>query len=206
MTETTSDRASTALVPPRPPNAPFVRTGLSRVLGAAWLRASGWRLTGTFPDVPKAVIIVAPHSSNWDGLHGLAMKQVLGLDVRFVAKRQLFWWPLGPILRSLGAVAVDRSAATDLVTEAVAQFDSRERFWLCLTPEGTRKPVARWKTGFWRIARAANVPIVPAYFHYPEKRIGIGPALMPGDDMQADVERLRTFYAPWQGANGKRAV
>lgn len=198
--------APAALVPDLPPNAPRIQTGLSRRLGAFWLRLTGWRLTGAFPDLAKAVVIVAPHSSNWDAMHGLAMKQVLGLDIAFLAKKQLFWWPLGPILRRLGAVAIDRGAAADLVDQAASAFARRERFWLAVAPEGTRKHVARWKTGFWRIAKAAHVPIIPAYFHYPEKRIGIGEPLWPGDDMDADIARLRAFYAPWQGANGKRAV
>lgn len=195
-----------ALVPFLPPNVPRVKTGFSRRLGALWLRLTGWRLTGEFPDIPKAVVIVAPHSSNKDGFHGLAMKQVLGLDIAFLAKRQLFWWPLGPILRGLGAIPIDRGAAADLVEQAASEFARRERFWLGLAPEGTRKSVSRWKTGFWRIAKAAGVPIIPAYFHYPEKRIGIGPPLWPSDDMEADIARLRAFYEPWRGANGKRAV
>lgn len=160
-----------------------------------------------FPDVPKAVVIAAPHSSNMDGLHGLAMKQVLGLDVHFLAKRQLFWWPLGPILRHVGIIPIDRgSGGTALVDSAVARFANNEKFWLGVAPEGTRKSVPRWKTGFWRIAKAAGVPIIPAYFHYPEKRIGLGPMLWPGDDMEADIASLRAFYKPWRGAGGKSAV
>lgn len=192
---------------PLPPQAPRIHAPISGRLGALWLRLSGWRMDGEFPDVPKAVVIAAPHSSNMDGLHGLAMKQVLGLDVRFLAKRQLFWWPLGPVLRHFGIIPIDRgSGGTALIDSAVAQFAEHERFWLGVAPEGTRKIVPRWKTGFWRIARAANVPIVPTYFHYPEKRMGIGPALWPGDDMDADIASLRAFYEPWLGAGGKSAV
>lgn len=195
-----------AIAEPLPPNAPRQRTGLSRHLGAAWLRATGWRLVGRFPDVAKAVVIVAPHSSNLDGFHGLAMKQYIGLDVHFLAKRQLFWWPLGALLRSFGAIPIDRGAAGDMVHQAVAQFRSHDRFWLGIAPEGTRKPVARWKNGFWRIARAADVPIIPAWFHYPERSIGLGPPLQPGPDMDADIATLRALYRPWRGAGGKSAV
>lgn len=204
--ETRRTRAQDELVVPLPPNAPKVSPDLTARIGAAWLRMSGWRLTDEFPDVKKAVVIVAPHSSNWDGLHGLAMKQVLGLDVHIFAKRQLFWWPLGVLLRRLGAIPIDRVAATDLVEYAAGEFARHERFWLGIAPEGTRQSVDRWKTGFWRIARAANVPIITAYFHYPDKRVGVGPLFWPTDDMAADMERLRAFYAPWQGAKGKRAV
>jgi 1-acyl-sn-glycerol-3-phosphate acyltransferase len=194
------------LAQPLPPKAPRARPRLSRWLGIAWLRIGGWRMVGTFPDVAKAVVIVAPHSSNMDGFHGLAMRQAIGLDVHFLAKRQLFWWPLGAMLRSFGAIPIERGAATDMVEQAAAQFAGKPTFWLGLAPEGTRKPVARWKSGFWRIAKAANVPIIPAYFHYPDKVIGIGPPLWLSEDMNADLARLRAFYAPWRGARGKRAV
>lgn len=198
--------AADPLVPTLPPNVPQSRKGFSRRLGTAWLRMTGWRLTGEFPDVPKAVIVVAPHSSNWDGFHGLAMKQVVGIDIAFLAKKQLFWWPLGPILRAAGAVPIDRGASGDLVDQAVQQFAQHERFWLGVAPEGTRKTVDRWKSGFWRIARAARVPIVTAYFHYPEKRAGIGPMFHTTDDMAADMNRIRAAYTPWRGSRGKSAV
>lgn len=198
--------ARRALAEPVPPGVPRARPRLSRWLGIAWLRLTGWRLVGSFPDLAKAVVIVAPHSSNLDGFHGLAMRQAIGLDIHFLAKRQLFWWPLGAVLRGFGAIPIERAAAADLVEQAAGQFAGRPAFWLGLAPEGTRKPVARWKSGFWRIAKAANVAIVPAYFHYPDKVIGIGPPLWPGDDMDADLARLRAFYAPWRGAHGKRAV
>ncbi len=198
--------AADPLVPTLPPNVPQSRKGFSRRLGTVWLRMTGWRLTGEFPDVPKAVIVVAPHSSNWDGFHGLAMKQVVGIDISFLAKKQLFWWPLGPILRAAGAVPIDRGASGDLVGQAVQQFAQHERFWLGVAPEGTRKTVDRWKSGFWRIARAAQVPIVTAYFHYPEKRAGIGPLFHTTDDMAADMNRIRAAYTQWRGSRGKSAV
>lgn len=193
--------------PPLPPQAPRVRAPISGRLGAWWLRLSGWRMVDAFPDVPKAVLIAAPHSSNMDALHGLAVKQVLGLDARFLAKRQLFWWPLGSILRHFGIIPIDRgSGGSALIESAVQRFAENEKFWLGVAPEGTRKVVPRWKTGFWRIAKAAGVPIIPAYFHYPDKRIGLGPMLWPGDDMEADIATLRAFYEPWRGARGKSAV
>lgn len=194
------------LVPALPPSVPQSRKGLSRHLGAGWLRLSGWRLVGQFPDLAKAVIIVAPHSSNWDGLHGLAMRQVVGIDVSFMAKRELFWWPLGSLLRGLGIFPVDRGASADLVDVVAAEFARRERFWLGAAPEGTRKPVTRWKTGFWRIARAARVPIVTAWIHYPERQFGIGEVFETTADMAADLARIRAVYVERRGAGGKRAV
>ncbi|MFT3897613.1 MAG: lysophospholipid acyltransferase family protein [Thermomonas sp.] len=187
-------------VPPLPPSVPRVRpSAFARWFGHSLLRLGGWRVDGTLPDVRKLVLIAAPHSSNWDGIWGMAAKMAMGIDVRALGKAQLFWWPLGPLLRRLGVIPVERSAPQGTVGEAVRLFQSHEKLWFGLTPEGTRKPVPRWKTGFWKIARAAEVPILPLYFHYPEKTIGIGPLFQPTADLDADVARLREWYRPWQG-------
>lgn len=182
-------------LPRMPPNR-FIR-GFARQL----LRVGGWRMVGAFPDLPKAVLIGAPHSSNWDGIWGLAAKIAIGLDVRIIGKHQLFWWPLGPILRRIGVIEVNREAAQGLVGQLSQRFAEEERFWLGLAPEGTRKRVERWKPGFWKIAKAAGVPVVPAYFHYPDKVIGIGEPFVLTDDMDADIARIRAWFAPWQGKN-----
>lgn len=158
-------------------------------------------MVGTFPDLPKAVLIGAPHSSNWDGIWGFAAKLAMGLDIRIIGKHQLFWWPLGPILRRIGVIEVNRTATHGLIDQLVQRFGQQDRFWLGIAPEGTRKRVAQWKPGFWKIARAAGVPVVPAYFHYPEKIIGIGEPFLLGDDMDADIARIRASYAPWKGKN-----
>lgn len=165
----------------------------------AWVRASEWRLEGEFPDVPKLVLIVAPHTSWWDGIWGLLFKIALGADISFMAKRELFRWPVGGPLRRLGGVPIERHAAHDMVEQMVERFHTRERLWLCIAPEGTRKPVKKWKSGFWQIARQAGVPILPGYFDYPRKVIGLGPLFHPGDDKDADIAALRAFYASFRG-------
>ena len=185
---------------PLPPSAPRVKpNAFGRWIGRTLLRLGGWRMVGQFPDLPRVVLIGAPHSSNWDGVWGFAAKLALGLDIRILGKHQLFWWPLGPILRRLGVIAVDRTAASGVVEQAASLIAQAEQFWFGLAPEGTRKPVERWKTGFWKIAKAANVPVLPAYFHYPDKIIGIGPVFELTNDMHADVRRIRAWYRPWQG-------
>jgi 1-acyl-sn-glycerol-3-phosphate acyltransferase len=173
----------------------------ARWLARSILRAGGWRMVGAFPDVPKAVLLGAPHSSNWDGLWGLAVKVALGVDVRIFAKHQLFWWPLGPLLRAMGVIEVNRTDPRGVIDQMLVHFQREERFWIGIAPEGTRKRVDRWKTGFWKIAKAADVPVVPAYFHYPDKIIGIGEPFVLGDDMDADIARIRAWYAPWRGRN-----
>jgi len=165
----------------------------------AWVKTSGWRLEGELPDVPKLVLIVAPHSSWWDGIWGLLFKVALGADISFMAKRELFHGPLGGLLRKLGGVPIERAAAADVVEQMVARFGSSERLWLGIEPEGTRKAVSKWKSGFWHIARQAGVPILPGYFDYPRKVIGLGPLFVPGDDKDADIVKLRAFYRPYKG-------
>src|SRR5690606_16958743 len=141
----------------------------------------------------------APHSSNWDGIWGFAAKLALGLEIRVLGKAQLFRWPLGPLLRRLGVIPIDRSAPQGTVGQAVELIRRSERIWYTLAPEGTRKRVERWKTGFWKIAHDAQVPILPAYFHYPDKVIGLGPPFRTSGDMDADLAALRQWYRPWQG-------
>ena len=166
----------------------------------AWLlHRCGWRLVGRLPDRSKLVVIAAPHSSWWDGVWGLLFRSALGADISFMAKRELFRGPLGWILRRLGGVPIERTGAHGVVEEMAARFAASDRLWLGITPEGTRKRVAKWKNGFWHIARAARVPILPVYFDYPSRTIGIGPVFEPSADRDADLAALRAFFLPWRG-------
>jgi 1-acyl-sn-glycerol-3-phosphate acyltransferase len=190
------------MIPAVPPQMPRVKPNkFTRWLGRSVLRLGGWRIVGPLPDLSKAVLVVAPHSSNWDGFWGMAAKIALGLEVRVLGKTQLFWWPLGPLLRRLGALPVDRRSPRGTVEQAVAIIRDFDRIWFTLTPEGTRKPVEKWKTGFWKIAHDAGVPIITAYFHYPEKLIGISHVFHTSEDMHGDVARIREWYRPWMGKN-----
>ena len=186
-------------LPSLSPSMPqFVPRAWRRI--CAWLlRIGGWQLAGEFPDRPKLVLIAAPHSSWWDGVWGLLVRSALGADISFMAKRELFVGPLGWALRRVGGIPIERDSANGVVRQMAARFADRERLWLGIAPEGTRKRVDKWKKGFWHIARAARVPILPVYFDYPTRTIGLGPLFEPGDDVDADIARLRTFYAPWRG-------
>ena len=189
-----SDDNQTVL--PLPPSAPRVKpNAFARWLGRTALRLGGWRMVGAFPDIPKLVLIGAPHSSNWDGVWGFAAKLALGLDIKILGKDSLFKVPLlGPALRQMGVIPVDRRAAHGVVEQSAEMIRRAEKFWYGLAPEGTRKPVERWKSGFWKIAKAAEVPVLPAYFHYGHKVIGIGPPFELGEDMAADMARIRDWY------------
>lgn len=181
-----------------PPIAPRAGNAFGRWFGRTMLRLGGWRIVGAFPDAPKVVIIAAPHSSAWDAVWGLAAKLAMSLRIEFMAKRELFWWPLSALLKEFGAVPTDRAAAHGVVGGMVERFRAHDTLWLVLAPEGTRRRVDQWRSGFWHIARAADVPVVCVYFDYPERTIGVGPALAMSDDLGADMARVRAFYAPWQ--------
>jgi 1-acyl-sn-glycerol-3-phosphate acyltransferase len=176
-------------------------TRLSRWLGRAAFAGLGWRFAGVIPDVEKAVVIVAPHTSNWDFVVGVAAMFALGIRVVFLGKHTLFRWPLGPVMRWLGGIPVDRRVSTGVVGHAVRMFAERDRMILALAPEGTRRPVERWKTGFHRIAQRAGVPIVPVAFDWSRRRIRFGDPVTPSGDLGNDVRALQSFYT---GAGGRR--
>lgn len=182
-----------------PAHMPTWRDGIHRALCRGMLRLCGWGLQGEFPDTARLVLIVAPHSSWWDGFWGLLIKVAIGANVRFMAKRELFWPPLGTTLHALGGMPVDRTATKGAVEQVVDQFARRGTLWLCIAPEGTRRAVTRWKTGFWHIARGASAPILPVAFHYPTRTIVLGTLLHTSADMAADISRLHAFYTPFKG-------
>lgn len=184
---------------PLPPHVPQLRPSHWRRACAHVLAASGWGIGGELPDVPRLVLIAAPHTSWWDGVWGLLMKIALGIDIAFMAKRELFRGPLGWALRRLGGMPIERSAAHGVVDQMSERMRHSEKLWLGIAPEGTRRRVARWKTGFWQIAHATGVPILPVAFDYPSKTIVIGPLFTLSDDVDADIAALRAFYAPYRG-------
>lgn len=165
-----------------------------RYFAKALLWVAGWTPIGQAPDVPKAVFIAAPHTSNWDGIWGLTCKVAMDIDIRFFAKASLFWFPLGTILRGLGGIPLDRSKAGSSVRIAVEMFESQEQFFFVLAPEGTRSLRTSWKTGFYRIAKAAQVPIFFGVIDYGNKRVGIGDRLDLSDDQEADLKKCAEFY------------
>jgi 1-acyl-sn-glycerol-3-phosphate acyltransferase len=173
----------------------FPRRGnaCSRALGRGLLRLFGWRMVGSPPNVPKLMIIAAPHTSNWDGFFLLVAMMAAGLDLRWVGKHTLFKGVLGKFLLWAGGVSVNRSSARDFIGSVVATYAERDSLALVMAPEGTRKPTERWKTGFYRIAKEANVPIVVGYMNYGNKTAGFGPGLSASQDVEDYFDQLRNF-------------
>jgi 1-acyl-sn-glycerol-3-phosphate acyltransferase len=155
---------------------------------------SGWSFEGTIPNEPKFVIIVAPHTSNWDFIVGVLALFSLGFRVSFLGKHTLFKWPLGWFMRWLGGVPVERSVSKDRVADTIAAFDSSRQLILAVAPEGTRKPVKNWKTGFYHVAHGAHVPIVPVAFDYGRKVVRLFPPFWATGDVDGDIQRIRSGY------------
>ncbi len=188
------ERYSTPVaVPKLPPNVPQEGGPLSRALGRAALRAAGWRIAGDFPDLPRFVCILVPHTSNWDFAVAVAAKFALGVRAVWIGKHTLFRWPVAGLLRRLGGIPVERSAPHAVVQRIAGEFAARDRMVFALAPEGTRKRVERWRSGYWHVARTAGVPIVPAGFDFALRTIFIGPPLTPGDSIEDDERRLREY-------------
>ena len=188
---------TTYLVPP--PAFHQARGWLWRVIGRAYLRLSGWRIEGSFPVDPKYVLIVAPHTSNWDFVLGVAVVFAVELRASWLGKHSLFKAPFSPFLRWLGGIPVNRSASHGVVGECAKAFAAAPTLMLALAPEGTRKGVSQWKTGFYRIAVQAGVPIMPVGFDYGEHVVHLMPLFMPSGDLDLDLPRIQALYSNVHG-------
>lgn len=181
---------------------PVVNT-LLRGFSVAFLKLTGWTVEGSLPpQAAKSVFIAAPHTSNWDLPYTLMVAFALRLNPYWMGKHTIFKAPFGPLMRWLGGIAVNREQANNLVAaSAQAIRDADGPLQLIVPPEGTRSKTRYWKTGFYHIARTADVPIVMAYMDYSAKRSGLGPLFEPSGDIEADMNAIKAFYAPFKGKN-----
>lgn len=180
-------------------DTPVIRSGMAW-LSAALLRVRGWKIEGQFPDLPKYVMIAAPHTTNWDFPIALGTCFALRNKIYWMGKHSLFKGPMGPLMRWLGGISVNRSRSNSLVQQVIDAYREADRLVVVIPPEGTRKKVTEWKTGFYHIAVGAGVPVVLAYVDFPNKRVGVGPTFYPSGDLDADMREIRAFY---QGFRGK---
>ena len=172
-----------------------------RAFGRLALALLGWRVEGEIPDLPKFVVAVAPHTSNWDFVVGAAAMFALDLRLSFIGKHTIFRWPLAGLLRWMGGIPVDRTSPHGVVGDAVRAFEGVDRRVLAIAPEGTRSRVERFKSGFLHIAREAKVPVLLASLDYAARTVRFGPLFEPGPDIDAELRRVEAFYA---GVRGKR--
>jgi len=167
---------------------------------SSWLlKTLGWTMHADYPDAEKYVMIVAPHTSNWDFVLGIVASRALKLHAHFMGKHTVFVWPIGWFFRALGGLPVDRRRAENLIQQMADLFTTSDRPILALAPEGTRTKKDHWKTGFYHIARAAKVPIAMAYLDYGKRQVGFGGTFYPGDDIEEVFARIREFYKDRRG-------
>jgi 1-acyl-sn-glycerol-3-phosphate acyltransferase len=164
------------------------------------LKITGWRMHGRLPATPKFVLVGAPHTSNWDLPYALFIIFVLRGKIYWLGKESLFHRPLKGFFKWLGGIPIDRSKSKNVVAQSIQQFHQNEKLILTIAPEGTRSRVKKWKTGFYHIAKGANVPIVLGFLDYQRKTGGIGPVIYPTGNIEADMETIRAFY---DGITGK---
>jgi 1-acyl-sn-glycerol-3-phosphate acyltransferase len=170
------------------------------------LRLWGWKIEKTFPqNVKKSVIIVIPHTTNWDFPIGILLRPTINLNTHFVGKKALFFFPLGLLMRALGGVAVDRSKHNNFVDAVADIYNKRDEFNITLTPEGTRRKVTTLKSGFYYIAQKAKVPIVCCKFDWSTKVIAFDDPFYPTGDYEGDLKHLLQYFKGVKGlieANG----
>lgn len=163
------------------------------------LAATRWRAHGSAPEDRKYVLIAAPHTSNWDLLYLLAISFRLGIEVSWLGKDALFKGPMGVVLRRLGGVPVRRGERSGMVDSLAAEFAAAESLVIVIPPEGTRGYTDHWKSGFYRVAVAAEVPIVCGYLDFERRQGGLGRTVWPSSDLEVDMDLFREFYADKQG-------
>ncbi len=171
---------------------------IRKFIGRAVLRVTRWRAEGSAPSEPKYVLIAAPHTSNWDLLYLLALSFALGVKVSWLGKDSLFKGPMGTVMRWFGGVPVRRGAKSGMVESLAEEFRNAESLVIVIPPEATRGATDHWKSGFYRVAIEADVPIVCGYLDYGRRAGGFGLVVHPTQDVDADMERFRTFYADIQ--------
>jgi len=177
-------------MPKRPTAVSPLMQGVARLL----FRITGWVAEGGVLEPRRFVIIAAPHTSNWDAVILVTAAYIFGIRISWFIKDSAFVGPLGWLIRAVGGIPINRRLRQNVVAQAVEEFRRREEFILAVPPEGTRRHSDGWRTGFYYIAREAGVPIVLGYIDYRRKVAGLGRAVVPSGDIDADFEIFRTFY------------
>ena len=174
-------------------------------VGRAYMRAIGWTTEGELPDSRKGVLIAAPHTSNWDLPHMLAVAWVYRLDLKWLGKHTLFEGAFkGPFMRWLGGLAVDRRRKHGVVAQVIDYFNDSDAMILAVAPAGTRSEAKHWKSGFYHIANGARVPIICGFLDFKRRVAGVGPSFVPSGELNKDMDRIRAFYANIQGLHSHK--
>ncbi len=175
-------------------NCPRRRSPVARWLSIRILALFGWRVEGQLPETPRFVLIVAPHTSNWDFPIGVLAMFATGIRLNWLGKHTLFFFPASIILRWIGGEPVNRGARAGIVEAAIERFRTRPQYVLAIAPEGTRRRVEQWKSGFYRIAVGAGVPILTVSIDYSRRVLDLGTLYFPVGDEAQDLGMLRSRY------------
>ena len=167
---------------------------MKKAISQIILKLLGWKIIGDIPSDKKYVIILAPHTSNWDFIIGRCFGYILGIEAKFLGKSQLFKFPYGWIFTKMGGIAVDRSKHNNLVSFAVDLFSTRDELVLGIAPEGSRSKVDSWKLGFYHIAVGANIPIAIAFLDYLTKEAGVKMMFKPKGELENDLSKIEEIY------------
>lgn len=184
--------------------SPPLRRRIRKLIGETWLSAFGWHVEGGVPDVQKAVVVAAPHTSNWDFPFTLAVAFALDIEIHWLGKHTLFESPFGAFFRYVGGIPVDRRSKNDLVAQVVEVLQRTDKLMVIVPPEGTRAKTNRWKTGFYYIATGADVPIILGFLDFERKCGGLGHVFRPSGDIQADMAAIADFYKDVKGKHPDR--
>ncbi|MDN3638566.1 1-acyl-sn-glycerol-3-phosphate acyltransferase [Simiduia curdlanivorans] len=180
-----------SVVPHLPENAPALGNSLSKALGRFILRVLGWRLEGDLPNEKKLMVALAPHTSNWDFVVAMPIIMALGIKVSYLMKKEAFIWPFSILFRWWGGIPLDRGASGEVVNQVAQWYADHDAVWVAITPEGTRKKVGQYKTGFVRIAHAAGVPIVTIAWDFPSKSMVVDRVWTTTGNHEADAALIR---------------
>lgn len=187
---------------PDPENTPTRRIPVRAAIGRTLLRWARWKKVGSAPGT--GIFIGAPHTSNWDWVLTLLVLWSDHVSPRILIKREMFWWPMGPILRALGGIPTDRGARGGLVQRLVQMAESSEDFVLVIAVDGTRSRTDHWKSGFYRLSQATGLPITLGFVDGPTRTAGLGPTMHLTGDIKADMDAIRAFYADKHGVHPGR--
>ena len=177
-----------------PECVPTSQRPVGQRLGRFVLKIMGWKVTGEIPAYSKAIYAVAPHTSNWDFVIGVAVMLSMNLKLKFLGKDAIFIWPFKGLLESIGGIPVNRKKSHGVVEQIVQQFEQRDSLILALSPEGTRSKTKEWKTGFLAMANKANVPVITVSFHFDKKELRFGKASYISENIPEELVRIKSYF------------
>ena len=177
-----------------------------KFIGKSFFKIIGWKFTGEIPDVPKYVCALAPHTSILDMIWGKMYNWAVGMEPKIMVKKEFFYFPMGWLLRRWGAIPINRQYPGGIVKQIAEEFRKSDKMILAITPEGTRSPNPEWKTGFYRIALEANVPIYLTYSDFKTKTAGFIGEFIPTGDIDADMKAIKEQYKGIEGFHKEKFV